>query len=196
MPDVASSALAAWSNFYVIAGSSAGALTGLMFVVITLVMGLERSRRSPDGIATFSTPTVLHFCVALFVSVVLAAPWHSLARAATLIGLTGLYGVVYVLNVLRRTRRLTIYVPEAEDWIWYTILPLIAYVTIVASAMLLVTVPEQVLFALAGAVVLLIFIGIHNAWDIVTYIAIGGLGEPEAQAEAQPQPAPQAESRE
>ena len=32
--------------------------------------------------------------------------------------------------------------------------------------------PTQALFALAGANLLLIFIGIHNAWDVVTYIAI------------------------
>jgi hypothetical protein len=31
------SVLADWESFYVIVGSSAGALTGLMFVVITLV---------------------------------------------------------------------------------------------------------------------------------------------------------------
>src|ERR1700674_4447016 len=109
MPDTTSSVLTAWSNFYVIAGSSAAALTGLMFVVITLVVGLERSKRTPDGIATFSTPTVVHFCVALVISAILSAPWHSLAQVGTALGLTGLYGIVYVLRVFRRTRRLTVY---------------------------------------------------------------------------------------
>jgi hypothetical protein len=31
------SALAGWENFYVIVGSSAGALIGLQFVVVTLI---------------------------------------------------------------------------------------------------------------------------------------------------------------
>ena len=31
----------------------------------------------------------------------------------------------------------------------------------------------EALFVVAGAVVLLIFISIHNAWDIVTYLATG-----------------------
>jgi len=35
----------------------------------------------------------------------------------------------------------------------------------------------QALFALAGGALLLIFIGIRNAWDIVTFIAIGGIDE-------------------
>jgi len=51
MADPASTLLAPWSNYYVITGSSAAALTGLMFVVITLVASVERLRRAPDGIA-------------------------------------------------------------------------------------------------------------------------------------------------
>jgi hypothetical protein len=172
MPDTASSVLTAWSNFYVIAGSSAAALTGLMFVVITLVVGLERSKRTPDGVATFSTPTVVHFCVALVISAILSAPWHSLARVGVALGLTGLYGIVYVLRVFYRTRRLTVYRPELEDWLWYTVLPFVSYVAIVVSAILLPTAATRALFALAGAVVLLVLIGIHNAWDVVTYLAL------------------------
>jgi hypothetical protein len=81
MTAAASSVLTAWSNFYVIIGSSAAGLTGLMFVVITLVAGQERERRSPDGIAAFGTPTVAHFGVALLGSAILSAPWSSLGHA-------------------------------------------------------------------------------------------------------------------
>lgn len=178
MAETASSFLPPWSNFYVMTGSSAAALTGLMFVVITLVNRVERSQRNQDGIATFSTPTVMHFCAALFVSAVLNAPWRSLIQAAVLIGLAGLYGVVYILRVMHRTKSLTAYVPDLEDWTFYTMLPFIAYGAIFAGAIALPAVPVQALFALAGAVVLLIFTGIRNAWDIVTYIAIGGPNQP------------------
>ncbi len=59
----------AWSNFYIITGSSAAALTGLMFVVISLATGSRFVRQAGDsnaGFATFSTPTVVHFCAAFF----------------------------------------------------------------------------------------------------------------------------------
>ncbi|HLY31201.1 MAG TPA: hypothetical protein VKQ36_09230, partial [Ktedonobacterales bacterium] len=75
--------LSAWDNFYVIIGSGAAALTGLMFVVVTLISGV-RLRRSNEGIATFSTPTVVHFCVALFVAAALTAPWQALWPVALL----------------------------------------------------------------------------------------------------------------
>jgi len=184
----APSILTAWSNFYVITGSSAGALTGLMFVVITLVAA-DRSRAKSDGLATFTTPTVVHFCAALLVSAILSAPWRSLVHAAVMLGLTGLYGVGYMLLVMHRARRLTAYRPQVDDWLWYAIVPFVAYVAVVVAAVVLPAAPTETLFALAGATVLLIFVGIHNAWDVVTYIAVGQFREPE-DADAASEPAP------
>ena len=172
MAEPASPFLTAWSNFYIMTGSSAASLTGLMFVVITLVTG-ERLRKSPDGLSTFSTPTVLHFGAALLVSATLAAPWRSLVPPSVLLGFAGLFGIVYVLRIMYRTRRLRSYVADWEDWIFYSILPFVAYVAIFAGAIALTIAPERALFAIGGGVIVLIFDGIHNAWDIVTFIATG-----------------------
>lgn len=159
-------------------GSSAGALTGLMFVVITLVTGVERSKRSRDGISTFSTPTVAHFGGALLISAVLSAPWGSLLYPAVLLGLAGLCAAVYVLRVWLTTRRFIGYKPDLEDLTWFTILPLVAYLSILAGAMGLPGTPVGAMFALATGVLLLIFIGIRNAWDVVTFLAIEGPEDP------------------
>ena len=172
MADTAPSLLSAWSNYFFMTGSSAAALTGLLFVVISLIMARERTEGAREGTATFTTPTVMHFATVLFVSGALTAPWHSLVPAGALVALIGLYGVVYILRVMRRTRRLTIYTPDLEDWIWYSILPLGAYSVISAGAIGLMTAPAPALFALAGGVMLLIFTAIRNAWDLVTYIAV------------------------
>ena len=173
MQETASSVLTAWSNFYIIIGSSAAALTGLMFVVVTLVASV-RPRSSSDrneGTGTFSSPTVVHFCAAFLVAGILSAPWQSLVLVAALIGLSGFSGILYMVVVTYRAMRLTVYRPLPEDWAWYTILPFVAYVAIAAAGALLLVAPAAP-FALAGATMLLIFIGIHNAWDIVTYITI------------------------
>lgn len=161
-----------WANFYVIIGSAAAGLTGLMFVVITLVAD-GRMGTTHDGIATFSTPTIVHFGAALFVAASLAAPWRSLTHVVLLLGITGLIGLVYALRVIVLTKNLTQYRPGADDWTWYAILPLVAYLAILASAILLGIFPRDALFVLAGGVLLLVFIGIHNAWDVVTWIAVG-----------------------
>jgi hypothetical protein len=177
MPETTSAFLPPWSGFFIMAGTSAASLIGLMFVVITLVTRAEQQARSQDGLATFSTPTVMHFCAVLLVSATMTAPWHTLIFIAVIGGVVGLYGIVYVLRVIVRSRRFTAYVPDAEDWTWYWLLPLLAYGAIFAAAIALVRAPVQALFALAGGVLLLIFIGIRNAWDVVTFLVTRGGGE-------------------
>ena len=173
----AQSLLEPWSNFYVITGSSAGALTGLMFVVITLVASVERRRRVNDGIATFSTPTVVHMCVALVVSAGLTAPWRDLISVEYALGVAAAFGLLYMLWVLYRTFRQGEYEPVLEDWIWYSILPSLAYIALGICAIVFLLIPHEALFVVAAIVLLLIIIGIHNSWDIVTYIAAGHLDE-------------------
>jgi len=128
------------------------------------------------GGSTFTTPTVVHFGAVLLASAILTAPWHTLRPAAIGFALVGAAGTVFALQVLLRTRSLTRYEPDAEDWIWYAILPLCAYLVLLLGALLLFAIPATALFLIAGAALLLIFIGIHNAWDVVTYV---GLDRPE-----------------
>jgi hypothetical protein len=166
--------LNSWSGFYVITGSSAAALTGLMFVVVTLVAG--RPQQEPEaqneGTATFSTPTVVHFCAAFFISAIMSAPWASLYNPQVVLAIAGVFGIVYVARLILRARRFQQYWPDVEDWSWFFILPLVAYVAIAVSAVLLSASSTAPLFIIAGATILLIFIGIHNAWDVVTFLAI------------------------
>jgi hypothetical protein len=163
--------LSTWSSFYIMIGSSAAALTGLMFVVITLVTRDEDAARSRDGVSTYSTPTVVHFCAVLLVSAVLVAPWRALVHPAVLTGLAGLGGIVYVARVIARAKRMA-YTPDLEDWVWYHILPLLTYIVLFAGSIALPNAPPEGALAIAATVVILIFIGIHNAWDVVTFLAL------------------------
>ena len=153
MESPAHALLSQWESFWVIVGSSAGGLTGLMFVVVALVRESSLPR-NPDSMNAFATPNVLHFVAVLFLAAVLSAPWQRLKDPAHLVGATALAGIVYVLIVLRRMRRQSGYTPVLEDWIWHQILPFIAYVTLFIGA----------------AALLLLFVGIHNAWDTVAYV--------------------------
>ncbi len=170
MQEAVLSALATWQNFYVIIGSAAAALTGLMFVVITLIAGSRE--RSPSGIAAFGTPNVVHFCAALLVAAILSAPWQALWIAGLLLGLSGLGGVTYAVIVVRRARHQTVYQPVLEDWLWHAVFPLVSYTALVVAAIVLPGNPVPALFVIGAGTVLLLFIGIHNAWDTVTYLTI------------------------
>jgi hypothetical protein len=163
--------LSAWESFYVIAGSSAGALTGLQFVVIALIADTPELGAA-DSIDAFGTPTVFHFCLCLLVSALMAAPWPSVSPLAWLLGGAGMVGVLYTMVVVRRARRQSDYQPVGDDWIWHAILPLLAYGTLIGAAIGLARSAHSALFLVGGAALTLIFVGIHNAWDAVAYVAV------------------------
>jgi hypothetical protein len=158
-----------WESFYVIVGSSAAALTGLQFVVIALTADMRRS--SSREIDAFATPTIIHFSAVLLLSGILSAPWRGLGIPAALIAACGFIGVVYTILVVRRART-TRYKPVLEDWLFHAVLPAVAYVLLASAALTLRSSTHAALFVIAAAALLLLFIGIHNAWDTATYVVI------------------------
>ena len=181
MPET-TSVLKAWESFYVIAGSSAGALIGLQFVVITLVAEL-RPRGTGHEIAAFATPTIMHFVAVLLISTIVSAPWPTLALPSIALGVTGIAGLVYAVRILLKTRKRVSYRMVAEDWIWHVILPFLAYGTLAAGSVLLQPHPLRALFGIGGAALLLLFIGIHNAWDTTTWVVTNRTQNPQGSGE-------------
>ena len=74
--------------------------------------------------------------------------------------------------VMRRARRQTAYMPVFEDWLWHSILPFVVYATFLVSGLLLSRAAATALFGIGAGALLLLFIGIHNSWDTVTFIAL------------------------
>lgn len=162
---------AAWESFYVIVGSSAAALTGLQFVVI--VLGAEVNVGSSNAVTrAFGTPTIVHFCAVLLLAAILSAPWPGMASAGACLAVCGALGFVYGWLVVWHARRQTDYQMVLEDWIWHCSLPIVGYATLFGAAITLQRHVAVSLFVIAGTALLLLFVGIHNAWDAVTYIAI------------------------
>ena len=162
-------ALSGWENFYVIVGSSAGALIGLQFVVMALIAGMPRTPGAGQAGGAFATPTVVNFAAVLLLSALLSIPWHTIATPAGLWGLMGLCGFAYSLIVARRMRVQTTYRPVFEDWLCHALLPLAAYVMLAIAAFATRNHLRVALCVVAAAALLLLFVGIHNAWDAVTY---------------------------
>jgi hypothetical protein len=160
--------LTEWNSFYVIVGSSAGALIGLQFVVLTLI-----AERPPVSVAeagaAFSTPSVVHFGVVLFLSAIGVAPWKGIATISIFWGVVGVGGMVYGLVVARRMRLQSVYRPVFEDWLFHVLIPLAAYAMLAGSAYAARSHARQFLFFVGATTLLLLFVGIHNAWDAVTY---------------------------
>ena len=161
--------LSAWANFYVILGSAAAALTGLMFVVTALIVDF---RGTEQQLEAFGTPTVVHFGATLLASLVLSAPWPTPFGLRVALGLFSAAGTVYVVVVARRARRQRDYAPVFEDWLFHAALPLAAYLAVALAAALLPVWPVKLMFVVGGASVVLLLVGLHNAWDTVTWVLV------------------------
>ena len=171
MEPTAHAVLLQWETFFFLIGSSGAALTGLMFVVITLSADSDLPR-SPDTVNAFATPNIIHFVAVFFLAAVLTAPWQRLRDPAHVVGAGAIAGIVYVLIVLRRMLRQSGYKPVLEDWIWHLFLPMSAYAMLFVGAAGLSHDQSWAFFLIGAVTLLLLSIGIHNAWDTVTYMVM------------------------
>jgi hypothetical protein len=162
-----------WQNFYMLMGTAAATLTGLMFVVTTLIAGIDAHLSTLNAaVSAFNTPTVVQFGAVLLLAGILSAPWQTFSSLSLLLGLLGLGMVSYSIIVLRRMWRVPHYQSTLEDWLWYLALPLLAHVSMIVAAFVLPANPAPALYIVGLAMILLLLVGIRNAWDMVTFLAV------------------------
>lgn len=161
--------LSGWQNFYVIMGSSAGALIGLQFVAMTLIAQIPMRQDGAQAGSAFGTPNVIHFGTVLLLSGIACAPWSGVGVVSILWAIMGFIGAGYTALVFRRMRTQTAYQPEFEDWLCHAVLPFIAYLMLTVLACVAPFHLRGALFGIGGVALLLLFTAIHNAWDAVTY---------------------------
>jgi len=164
-------ALAEWTNYYLMIATSAGALIGLQFVVVTLVAD-KHIKSTETSASALLTPPIVHLGCALLVSILSVVPWPRIEAIIIMWGLVGLGGIVYVAIVSRLMRVQGQYQPVWEDWLFRAILPFVSYGLLGASAAAGLVDAHYALFGVAAATLLLLFLGIHNAWDTIVYLAI------------------------
>lgn len=171
------SLLADWGNFYVITGSAAAGLTGLTFVVIALAADANRAMTA--GLRAYVTPTIVHFGTVLAVAAFLSVPHASSDALAWGFGAIGTAGLVYGGVIIATIRGVSSkYSPVLEDWLWHVALPMVAYGSLLAAAFVTARSLSGSLYCVAAVSMLLLYVGIHNAWDVAVSISIRQPPEP------------------
>jgi hypothetical protein len=170
------SLLAGWDNFYVILGSASAGLMGLTFVVIALLS--DGQRRHPSGMRGYITPTIIHFGAVLALSALVSMPRQSIFSLSLGFGAVGIGGLIYTGVIVANMRQFAIdYVPVREDWLWHAIWPTMVYGAMFAMALLVWREPSQSIYGMAASLALLLFVGVHNAWDVAVSITAQKLKE-------------------
>jgi hypothetical protein len=145
-----------WESFYVIVGSSAGALIGLQFVVMTLIATMPITRSDVQAGTVFTTPSVVHFGIVLLLSAISSAPWKNVNALLIAWGVVGLGGVVYLVRVAQRLRSQKACHAVFEDWAFHVLRPLFSYALLVVATVLALWKVELGLFVVAGSALLLL----------------------------------------
>ena len=162
--------LTQWGNFFVIVGTAAGALIGLQFVVMALSANLGRSGAPAGALRAYATPTIVHFSAVLLLAGLLSMPRHTTGSLTLTLIVIAIGGLGYVTWITLEAHRQDAYSPVRSDWAWHTILPLVAYAAILTAGVMASGSTAASLYVVGTAVLLLLFIGIHNAWDGAVYM--------------------------
>jgi hypothetical protein len=162
-----------WDNFYYLIGSASGGLIGLMFVVVTLTSGRDRSTML-HAASLYLTPTVAHFAVVLVTSAVALAPDLPARLRGAVFGFILLIGLFYAARACLGIARPRLGVGSAHgsDLWCYGAAPAVIYaglVTVVGLTFWLRAAWAPT--AMAGLLLALLLISIRNAWDLITWIA-------------------------
>lgn len=161
-----------WDNFFFMMGSAAAGLIGLLFVVVTLTSGADRSQIQ-RGQSLYMTPTAVHFAVVLTASAVALAPGLPIVVTAAIFCAVALVGFA---SAARATLGIAMPRPGAEPPHWsdfwmYGATPTALCFALCAASLAVGGRVAGAPYAFAALLLLLLLVGIRNAWDLVTWIA-------------------------
>ena len=156
--------LAEWKDFFVMIGTASGVIVGATFIVATLAAELK-SRAV--GMRGFITPTAVHLGSVLVGSAILAVPTLTALSLAVLLGAGGLAGAIYSLIVCSRIWHFNL---DLDDRISYGLAPIVIYVALTIAAVMVFWRVTEAFEILAVSLVVLLIIGIRNAWDMTNFM--------------------------
>ena len=163
--------LLGWDNFYLLTGTAAAGLVGLLFVVSTLNAGRDLSSVA-RGVRIYLSPVVFHLAIVLTLSAVMEIPRVGAGFVAAAFGagaLAGFVMAVWIGSELRRSKT-SAAAPHWTDFWFYAFAPAALYAALGAAAALLLAQAAVAADLIALALLALLLVSIRNAWDLVTWL--------------------------
>lgn len=157
-----------WGEFYLLVGSAAAVLIGLIFVVISLMQ--DRSRSTVlVGSRLYMGPIVLSVSFVLVLSAAALMPDINPTRFAAITTVVALWGLARGLMSIAGIHRLK-EVHWTDFW-FYGVLPSLVYLALGGVAVTFWIECPWAEDAAAAVITLLLLLAIRNEWDLITWIA-------------------------
>ena len=166
-----------WHNLYMLAGTAAATLIGLLFVSLTLRIEVM-SDESQIGLKELATQTFSSFLYVLLISLLLLIPDHKPELVGIEILILGVFGLV---NATRNIQPVIghLQATGVKTYLfWRFIMPTASYMGLIAIALTVWRGRHDSLFSLVYVVFILLITATHNAWDLLVGISkrkLGGL---------------------
>jgi hypothetical protein len=175
MTPISSFAAAAgvWQNFYLLVGTAAATLVGLMFVAVTFGASLVTEQTSASARA-FLDPTFTHFVQILLTACLIAIPTMGptlLGVLLLLISALRIASLVRVYGHMKQAQR-THNDIELSDWLMGIALPLLCYLLLGATGVAFLAGYAVAFDALAIVTVALLLNGVFGAWELLVWMAV------------------------
>jgi len=162
-----------WDSFFLLIGGAAGALIGLLFIVVTLIRGGDSGARL-RGASVYMTPTVAHLAIVLTVSALATAPGSPISAAGVIFGACALVCLGFS---TRSLAMLATGAMKAAHWsdLWaYGVAPFAVSMALLASTTAIWFAPDLAARGIAASLIATLLMAIRNAWDLVTWITAKG----------------------
>jgi hypothetical protein len=157
-----------WREFFLLSGTGGVTLTGVLFIVISLGPKII-AREMDTGVRAFFTPQVVLFATVLVISNALMAPAIPQELIGWLLCIGAVASIVYLWSTHGHRRWRENGLP-VRDWIWYIALPYLAYVLVLIEGAGILRDDMRALPAAGATMVLMLVIGIRNAWDLAVWM--------------------------
>jgi hypothetical protein len=154
-----------WQSFYILVGTAAATLVGLMFVAMSVGSRVITPEDLP-ALRVYVSPLVVQFLYVLATSAVVLFPTLSPALLGTLLVAVGLISCGLALAGVPVMRRSHL---DVHDWTWYLLVPALSYLLFIGTGIGLLLRVRQAPTGLAVATILLLVAGLRNAWDLVIF---------------------------
>jgi hypothetical protein len=157
-----------WHDFYLVLGPASAGLIGLLFVVMSLTAGIERSR-GLRGAQVYMTPIVFHLGVLVLLSALALFPRMPAPPMGAATAICGLLGLAYAAYICRAFLSKTVQSFEGDLWCYGLGVGLL-YLGMIAAGALILAGQQPGPYLLAVDQIALFLLMVNNAWDLVVFI--------------------------
>jgi hypothetical protein len=171
---------ASWQNFYLLTGTAAATLIGLMFVAVTFGASLVTPDKTSNTRA-FIDPTFYHFTQVLLTACLFVIPTMSARVFGATLVVIAVFRSGAMLGIYRRMKETHAKFADLElsDWISGVVLPVLCHALLGVSGAAFIAGYALAFEGLAVATIVMLLLGIFGAWELMLWMAFTRASRPQ-----------------